>query len=487
MNRREALKTLAGVGVAVIGGCATPRRPELIRAENDQPGTRDWLPVNGRVKGGRCPWIEGYCSKTSVRPGESIQFFVSTDPASSFTIDFYRMGYYQGLGGRHLLRLGAFPGKPQDVPAPGPRRIRECRWEPCAALTIPQDWPSGVYLGKLTAEREKVESFVIFVVRDDREADVMVQVSDTTWQAYNEWPGKWSMYYHDERPGQMGYHGAETAVSFNRPYEQFRISKFGAGAGCFFGEEFPFTFWLEKEGVDVTYVSCLDTHADPAGLGRVKGFFSVAHDEYYTRAMFENLKGAIGKGLNVAFLSGNTCYEMIEITPQRSMRRVAIFGEHDPAEDGVIEYGRPQLAEGFPSEATLIGAETIFPVMSCGDWTCAKPDHWLFEGTGMKAGESIPGLVGYEWHGRPAPIPGLEILARGIARANTKELVGEYTATIYPGPRGNFVFNASTIWWVNGLSAPPAYKQGPWYGVAPKGVDSRVQRMTANVISRMRI
>jgi len=64
-------------------------------------------------------------------------------------------------------------------------------------------------------------------------------------------------------------------------------------------------------------------------------------------------------------------------------------------------------------------------------------------------------------------------------------MTGEYTATIYPGPKGNFVFNASTIWWVNGLAAPPAYHQGPWYGVAPKGPDSRVQRMTANVMARM--
>ena len=479
------MKTLAA-GAALIGGCATVRRPDLVRLENEKPGTRDWLPTNGRVKGGRCPWIEGYCSRTSVRPGEPIEFFVSTDPASAFTIDLYRMGYYQGLGARRMARLGPFAGKPQEVPAPGPRRLRECRWEPCAALTIPSDWPSGVYVGKLTAEREKVESFVIFVVRDDRAADVMVQVSDTTWQAYNEWPGRWSMYYHDERPGQMGYHGAETAVSFNRPYEQFRISKFGAGAGCFFGEEFPLAYWLEREGVDATYVSCLDTDGDPAGLLRARGFLSVAHDEYYTRAMFDNLKGAIGKGLNVAFLSGNTCYEMIELTPARTMRRVAIFGEHEPAEDGVIEYGRPSLPPGAPSEATLIGAETIYPVMSCGDWTCAKPDHWLFEGTGMKAGESIPGLVGYEWHGKPAPIPGLEVLARGVARAETKEKVGEYTATIYPGPKGNFVFNASTIWWVNGLSAPPAYRQGPWYGVAPKGPDARVQRMTANVIARMK-
>ena len=30
------------------------------------------------------------------------------------------------------------------------------------------------------------------------------------------------------------------------------------------------------------------------------------------------------------------------------------------------------------------------------------PEHWLFEGTGMKKGDSIKGLVGWEWHGDPA-------------------------------------------------------------------------------------
>lgn len=484
MKRRDAIKTMAGLGVATALGCAPQ---DLVRIENDRAGTRDWLPTNGRVKAGRCPWVEGYVSRTSVRPGERLEFFVSTDPASSFRIDLYRVGYYQGTGARLMATLGAFPGKPQPIPAPAARRLRDCRWEPCTGFTIPEDWASGVYVGKLTAEREKVESYVIFVVRDDRRAEVMVQVSDTTWQAYNEWPGLWSMYYHGARPGVMAYHGSETAVSFNRPYDAMRVAtQWAAGTGAFFIEEFPLVYWLEKEGVDATYVSCLDTHADPAGLSRVGGFLSVAHDEYYTLGMFENLKKAIAAGLNVAFLSGNTCYEMIELAADRSMRRVAIFGEHDPEEDKVIEFGRPELPAGFPSEATLIGAETIYPVMSAGDWTCVKPEHWLFEGTGMKAGESIPGLVGYEWHGRPAAIPGLEVLARGTARTNKKEMQGEYAATIYPGPKGNVVFNASTIWWVNGLSAPPAYKHQPWYGVAPKGPDRRVQQITRNFLARLR-
>ena len=36
-----------------------------------------------------------------------------------------------------------------------------------------------------------------------------------------------------------------------------------------------------------------------------------------------------------------------------------------------------------------------------GDWTCTAPAHWLFEGTGMQAGDSIDGLIGWEFHGEP--------------------------------------------------------------------------------------
>lgn len=69
----------------------------------------------------------------------------------------------------------------------------------------------------------------------------------------------------------------------------------------------------------------------------------------------------------------------------------------------------------------------------------------------MKRGEGIPGLVGWEWHGDPAAIPGLEIVAGGPTQWKPGVLNhGHYTATIYPGPRGNFVFNASTCWWGSG-------------------------------------
>ena len=118
------------------------------------------------------------------------------------------------------------------------------------------------------------------------------------------------------------------------------------------------------------------------------------------------------------------------------------------------------------------------------DWICANDKHWLFAGSGMKTGDRIPGLVGWEWHGDPADIAGLEVVARGTLRSRNTE--GTYTATVYPGPRGNVVFNAATIWWSDGLSAPPGYQHPSAHGAQPRGPDARVQRMTANLLGRMR-
>ena len=46
------------------------------------------------------------------------------------------------------------------------------------------------------------------------------------------------------------------------------------------------------------------------------------------------------------------------------------------------------------------------PTTGGGDWTCRKPDHWLFAGTGMKEGEGIPGPGRMGMARRPRQDPG---------------------------------------------------------------------------------
>jgi hypothetical protein len=283
LGRRELIKGAGVAGLAsVLGGPLAgatpgpaPPRGDLLRAENDRPGTTDWLLRATRVDPRtryRCPWVEGYCSRTSVRAGETLEVMVSTNPPSPFVLDVYRLGYYRGKGGRHLLRLGPFKGRAQPDPPVGEERLRECRWEPAARLTIPRDWVSGVYLGKLTAEREGLESYVVFIVRDDRACDFLFQCSDATWCAYNRWPGQWSLY--DDGKKEW-YCGPGVRVSWDRPYGKYcqvMDSPLSQGSGEFLLWEFPLAYWMEKEGYDVSYTSNVDTHADGRGLLRARAW-----------------------------------------------------------------------------------------------------------------------------------------------------------------------------------------------------------------------
>lgn len=467
---------------------------ELVLRENDRPGTKDWLLTRAAIEPQskyRSPWIEGFCSERSIRAGQTLRIFVSTKPESKFTLDIYRTGFYGGTGARLMARLGPYQGLTQPEPGIGRNRLRECQWKTSVNLKIPKDWLSGVYVGKLTTLQGGWQSYVIFIVRDGRKADVIFQCSDNTWQAYNRWPNQFALYDNGQ---EQWWCGPDVEVSFDRPYGkycQIMDAPLSTGSGEWFLWEFPLAYWLESWGCDVTYISNQDTHGDRAGLSRAKGFLSVGHDEYYTTEMYENLRRGIAEGLNVAFLSGNTCCGRVEFRPTRRGHPNRIFGRVDyfgPRDEGMVQRF-PSMA-GFPhrspAEALLVGARSNVPPCTGGaDWICTQPEHWIYEGTGMSLGDRIPGLIGWEFHGEPAALPGMEVLASGETQsAPGKPNGGVYTATIYSGPRNNYVFNASTCWWADGISEPPGYVRPSVY-TSPLGPDRRVQRLTINLLRRM--
>ena len=462
--------------------------PSPVARENALPGTDAWQLTYVRPTGAggyRTKLVEGYCSRTSVRPGETIDLFLSADPAGKATVDVYRMGYYGGKGGRFVTRLGPFDVTPQPDPPVGKHRLRECRWRRTAELKIPADWVSGVYLGKLSTDQSRYQSYVVFIVRDDRKADVLFQCSDNTWQAYNKWPDQYSLYDADPPRPLNG----TTRVSFDRPYAkywQIIDQPLSMGSGEFLCWEFPLCYWLEQHGYDVTYISNHDTHADPAGLLRGKVMLSVGHDEYWSLTMFENVKAAIERGLSVGFLSGNSCCFVAPLVPGSDGRPDRVF-HRAGRYGGLLEAEKPHMGpfdiEKPPNENTLMGARTVSPFNGSGDWVVTKADHWILEGTGLKNGDAIPGLVGWEFHGDPAPIPGLEVVA-SAKTINSGEAEATFTATVYPGPKGNWVFNASTIFWSFGLSDPPGVVPPHSHWGRPHGPDERVRRITTNFLRK---
>ena len=484
-TRREAIHTLAGLGLTALAS-AKEKRSSVIREENARPGTKDWMLVKTGVDPAtkyRSPKIEGFVSHQSVRAGETVQFYVSTNPASRWNLKIYRMGYYGGDGGRLIADRGSFEGSAQTDPPIGEKRLRACEWTAGADWKVPADAVSGVYVGKLTAEVEGWQSYVIFIVRDDRPCDLLFQCSDNTWQAYNRWPSQFSLY--DDGKNQW-FWGGNVQVSYRRPYGkycQILDAPLSIGSGEWFLWEFPFAYWLEQHGYDVSYVSNLDTHRDASGLLRARAFLSVGHDEYWSLEMFRNVQAAIAQGVSVGFFSGNAvCGRVLFGPSQTAFERVGVFGPPG----GTREFeSMSSLKHERPYANELIGAHSTGPVTGGADWICAAPEHWIYEGTEMKSGESIPGVIGWEWHGDPAAIAGLEVVATGPTQsAPGKPNGGTYTATMYPGPKGNFVFNAATCWWADGLSAPPGYVRPKVY-TAPQGPDPRLQRMTANILNRM--
>lgn len=502
VGRRDLLKgALAASVAALVGGDSAPTvagpaplpTADLIARENARPGATDWQLTYVRLdhpKGFRSPGIEGYCSRQSVAAGETLEFMVSADPPCPFTLEIFRMGYYAGRGARLMTALGPLDGRSQSVPEVGPRRLRECRWRPATSLTIPADWPSGVYLGRLSRVpgadgTQPWQSYTVFIVRDDRPADVLFQCSDNTWQAYNRWPDRFSLYDDGSEKEWTSLPGID--VSFDRPYGKYRQiyeNPQSVGSGEFLLWEFPLCYWLEQHGYDVSYCSNSDL-LSPQRAARCKALISVGHDEYWDLRQHDAVKQLVADGVSVLFLSGNTICWVSPLQPasdgrpNRTMTRAAPYRG--------LTMGDSQVMDRFPSvgpdEGLLLGARNILPVNGGGDWIVTRPEHWMFEGTGMSKGDAIPGLVGWEFHGAPGEITGLEVVAEGHA-LHGGTTPAPWTATIYPGPKGNFVFNASTIFWAQGLSSPPGHML-PWsHNVRPHGPDERVQRITHNLLRR---
>ena len=489
---RVSLLALLVTAAMCAGSATVAAQPDTIRLENAKAGSTDWLLTRvarhddeiyelgwHRRKG-----IEAYASQTSVKAGETLNVHVSTYPVNKYSVSIYRMGYYGGAGARLMRSLGPLQGTAEPTPQDGARNLLESNWKVGFSLQIPADWLSGVYLGKLTTlpaaggqylDLEMIsEAYVIFVVRDDRKADLLFQVSDLTWLAYNRWP-QWRSFY-DLGNAPWGASNSKVGydVGFDRPYALFwngypaGFHPQTNGSGEFLMTEFPLAFWLEKEGYDVTYISNVDTHADANGLLRAKAFLSVGHDEYWTERMFDNVTRARDAGVSLAFLSGNSISGVVELLP---------------GSDGRPNRVMRRSGRAFTAEQELMGSASYG--VGFADWTSDKPDHWVFEGTNMKKGDRVAQLVGWEYHGPPlAKHPDLVVLSEGpVYAANGAKGAGTYATTLYTAPKGNLVFNAATCWWNMVLSSPPGSLNPPRRDFRRE--DPRIQRITKNLLDRM--
>ena len=369
-------------------------------------------------------------------------------------------------------------------------------------------------------------SYVIFVVRDDRSCDFLFKCSDTTWSAYNAWPDDFSLYDFHGTPAKVGYWGPGVRVSFDRPYalaqpwyalDQPERLAWMIGASQFLTFEYPLLFWMESRGFDVSYMSCTDLHdSSPVTLRqRARALLATGHDEYYSIAMHDNLRNAVDasddipqNGLSVAFLCGGSMTGVTDFAAStdgnRQNRIIRRIGRWGPIEPWLlaIQPEQANFTDGpFADGGDLIGARLVDPAVGVGDWRCANTGGPLasriYNGTGLGDNDRIRGLIGHEFTGNPVGRPGLEVLAEeNPVGGDGRVIANTSTATIYPGPKGNLVFNASTLWWPQWLNfaTPLPFPAGrapqfTWSDGAiepePTGQQA-VERMTLNLFDMFR-
>jgi hypothetical protein len=443
-------------------------------------------------------FIEGYAGQVSYAPGESLTLHVSTSELV-FSAEILRAGAEYKSQWTQDGIAGANLPVPEDASSKG------CNWPAALTLKIPADWQSGYYHVVLRVKDQggkfirrsarSADSSCYFVLREAAgvadPAPVLLQLATNTYNAYNNWGG-FSLYGFHGRGGNQGHR-----VSFLRP-----------PGSLFQNWEKDFVAWAQREGVRLAFAANSDLEFHPDILKNRRLVLSVGHDEYWSAPMRDNLEKFIGDGGNVAFFSGNTCCWQVRSEDNGSA--LTCWKQNYPM-DPVFSARKSQatlsslwshyLIERPENQLTGVGflwggyhrSHGQF-MDGSGAFTVHRPEHWLFEGTGVKRGDEVGGkhtVVGYEcdgcdiaWRdGLPFPTgsdgtpSNFSILGTAPAKWHPDDCewydkwqngrIG--TAVLGAYERGGSVVTTGTTDWAHGL----------------RGGDPVIERITRNVIDKL--
>ncbi|MBN3554180.1 cell wall-binding repeat-containing protein [Fictibacillus nanhaiensis] len=378
--------------------------------------------------------LQGYTSKTSVKPGELQTFYLKSN--KPFELQIFRMGHYDGEGGTLVRSMKGFNAHIQ--PRSFNTENMDAGWRPTTSFTIPKEWKSGFYLAKIT-NLDNEQSYMPFVVSNPNpfaNVDAAVLISTNTYQAYNNWGGK-SMY---------GYNSANKVpaikLSFNRPYTA------GNGAGEFFAFEYNLVRWLEKQNYNLTYLTDDDVHKGALNTLNAKSLIIAGHDEYWSKEMRDSIEEQTNSKMNIGLFSANVGYWQIRMEKNN---RVMVGYKARAFEDPYQKIDPSKVTTTFRSSPVNRPENQVFGMMYHGIPEKTMPlvitnaTHWLYKDTGLKNGEKISGVVGGEIDRYDKEIPNVEVIAASPVKLYGKESVSH--VIWYQKPQGGKVFATGTFYW----------------------------------------
>ncbi len=399
--------------------------------------------------------LEAYCWPRSAAPGDRVGLCVSTD-ATSVSVKVTR----DGADPADVWATDGVAAGPHATPPDA--SANGCGWP--VAIEIPVgDWRSGYYAVTVTTDDERADAFFVVRAGDRRRAAILLVLSTSTYDAYNDWGGP-SLYTGGtqvsmRRPMAPGFlvkpephrrkmqpEPDREALWFFEWAEPLGLSVWSGGAGWWNWER-AFLHWAERSGYAVDVAISTDLETVPGVLDGYRLFVCAGHDEYWSWGMRDALDAHTGRGGNAAILSGNTCYWQVRFDHDAGTMTCFKYGADDDPVRGTDE---ERFLSGPWSHRLVDHPETstigltftrggysrygLGVPRASGAYTVHRPEHWLFEGTGLQPGDALglaDTIVAYEvdgcamaldTDGRPMPThtdgapETLEIVATAPAR-----------------------------------------------------------------------
>jgi hypothetical protein len=359
----------------------------------------------------RIQGVDAAFRRQSYRPGALARLSVSTD-ARSLRVEIVRAGD------------GSWSAAPLDV-------VSASRSAPFAVPLRLGDWPSGVYLARLTADDGRV-GLATAVLRPRRlgEHRVAVVLPTFTWQAYN---------FQDvdgDGFGDTWYDRWRKSVQLGRHFVD------GGTPPAFWRYDFPFLKWLARRGHAADYLADSDLARVSSGdsLRRLYDLIVFpGHHEYVTAHEYRVVERYRDLGGHLMFLSADN-FDWRVRRRGRRMIRVARFRK-----------------TGHP-EAALVGVQYC-----CSDggrrrrpWIVEHAERvpWLWDGTGLDDGARLArGGIEID-RTTPASPRGTIVLAR------LPHVVGRHTGEMtYYETRGGAEVFAAGAFTLAGAAGYPAVDQ----------------------------
>jgi hypothetical protein len=368
--------------------------------------------------------LEAYAWPQSVAPGEPFAVRISSD-RPAVDVEVAREGATREV----VHRVAGVAAGPQ--PTPDDAAANGCAWLDTVAIELSPDVRSGYHAVTVTAADERADAFVVVRPRPDGAAPILLVLSTTTWNAYNDWGGP-SLYT------------GGTRVSFDRPLapgflvkpeparrkmqpqpdregrwffewaEPLGLSVWSGGAGWWNWER-VFVRWAESNGYAVDVATSQDLEAVPGLLDRHRLYASVGHDEYWSWGMRDALDAFLDAGGNAAIWSGNTCFWQVRFDEGR--RTMTCF-KYRADDDPVVGTDDERLLSGVWSDRRIGRPETstigltftrggysrygLGVPRASGGFTVHRPEHWVFDGTDLRYGDALgvdDVIVAYEVDG----------------------------------------------------------------------------------------